>query len=70
MNPLDDYPAIRKRVYQVFWGLALILGCLNVGYLAVDHDYPTWLIITNAVFPFASTYIGYTAVRNTPKGDG
>lgn len=68
MNPLDDYPNIRKWIYTAFWVLALVQGGCNVAFLAVG-ELPVWLVVINVVVPFVGGYIGYTAKRNVNTVD-
>lgn len=66
MNPLESNPTARRRTYQVFWIVSLILGATQVGYAAADAGQPVWLTVALAVFAFLGVGIGYTAARNTP----
>lgn len=69
MNPLESNPTARRRTYQVFWIVGLILGATQVGYAAADAGQPTWLTVTLAVFAFLGAGVGYTAARNVPAAD-
>ena len=64
MNPLESNPAARRRTYQAFWIVGLLLGATQVGYAAADAGQPTWLTVALAVFAFLGVGIGYTAARN------
>jgi len=70
VNPLNDYPDVRRWVYLVFWVAALAVGALNVGFLAAGgpDSLPVWLVVVNAVMPFVGGYIGYTARANVQTG--
>lgn len=67
MNPLEQYPEVRRWTYTVFWLVALAQGALNVAFLA-NSGVPQWLTVTNAVVPFVGGYIGYQARANTGGG--
>lgn len=64
MNPLDQYPAIRQKLYLVQWLVNLVLGALGVVLVALSES-PVWFVITSAVFNFVWTYTGLTAQKNT-----
>jgi hypothetical protein len=68
MNPLNDYPKIRKALYKVQWllaGVTLVLGAYFVlaGY-AVE-DLPRWYVIGNGLLPVIWGYLGVQADTNT-----
>jgi hypothetical protein len=64
MNPLEESPVARKRAYQVFWVVSLLVGAAQVGFAAADATTPTWLKVTLSVLPFVGAAIGYTAQAN------
>jgi hypothetical protein len=70
MNPLNDRPDLRKKVYSVFWLVGLALGALAAGYGASDNDAPEWLNPATAAYAFLGAGVGYTASQNTPKDEG
>lgn len=67
MNPLSDYPTVRRWLYLVSFLLGLGLGGAQVGYAAANVDQPTWLLVSLAVYAFVAAGTGLTAVQNTPK---
>lgn len=70
MNPLNEYPQIRKALYLVQWvvnGVLTIAGVVFVT-MGTDLDHlPTWYVLTLAVAPALWTYLGLTAQSNTPQ---
>jgi hypothetical protein len=60
VNPLATRPALRRKVYGLFWAVGLGLGSAQV---AVDGS-PDWLTKALAVYAFLGTAVGYTAQRN------
>lgn len=66
MNPLQQNPRLRARVYNAFWLLGLALGGTQVGFASADAGQPTWLTVALAVYAFLGTGVGYTAAQNTP----
>lgn len=67
MNPLEDRPDVRAKVYTGFWVTGLALGATQVGFASADAGQPTWLTVALAVYAFLGTGVGYTASRNTPS---
>lgn len=72
MNPLDDYPQIRKLLYRIQWavnGIMLLAG----GYFAAADtaldDLPKWYVLALALLPIAWTYFGLTASANVPDSE-
>lgn len=67
MNPLDEYPAVRKALYKIQWtlnGIATVLGAYFVAAQIAPEDLPRWYVIGLAVLPVLWTYLGVTADRN------
>lgn len=70
MNPLNEYPRIRKAVYAVQWVVSGVLGATGVALLAIDpHNIPLWYTIATGVVAFATVYTGVTANRNVTGND-
>lgn len=67
MNPLADNPTLRKKVYNIFWLIGLVLGALQVGYGTADGADPSWLLPALAVYAFLGTGVGYTASQNVKE---
>lgn len=60
-------PAIvRGPIYAVYAVLGVIVGAVQVAYLAIPGDDPLWLTVTGAVYLFLGGAIGYAAATNTP----
>lgn len=68
-NPLYDLvPANqRRRVYAIFALLGLIAGAVQIAFLAIDPDLPTWLNVSIVVYNFLSVPFGALAASNTPS---
>lgn len=68
MNPLNEYPRIRKALYTAFWILGGVLAVWQVIVAAMDGwTNPPVLVALLAAFPVAGVYIGYQAAQNTPE---
>lgn len=64
----------RKRVYALFGLVGFILGCIFVGFLAAVRgnieDIPSWIIVANAVYLFATPFFSKLARDNAvPVGE-
>ena len=71
MNPLSDYPKLRKALYTAFWVLGGILVVWQVVVGAVEGmTQPAVLTALLAAYPAAGAYIGYQAQQNTPTKAG
>jgi hypothetical protein len=66
VNPLEQYPGVRKALYTVQWIVNGVLGILGVVYTA-RGDSPAWLVLVAAVFNFVWAYTGLTASANVPE---
>lgn len=64
MNPLAEFPAVRKALYAALWVFGLILTAWQGWVAAVDAAQPVILTGCLAVFPAVASYVGYTAQRN------
>lgn len=67
MNPLDQYPQIRKALYLVQWlvnGVLTIAGVVFLTQGTTPEDLPQWYILTLAIAPVLWTYLGITAQAN------
>ena len=66
MNPLATIPArYRATVYGLYALAGLVLGGIQVGYLATPGGQPSWLTIAFAVYGFIGTATGATALTHT-----
>ena len=63
MNPLDEYPQIRKALYIAQWTVNLVLGAVAVVLTSLGES-PAWFIIASGVFNFIWSYAGLTAQNN------
>ena len=66
MNPLDQYPVIRRYLYLVQWVANLVMGVIAV-VLVTKGLNPEWFIILTAAFNFIWTYTGLTAQGNVTE---
>lgn len=67
MNPLNDYPAIRKTLYKVQWILAGVSTLLGAYFTLSGYDVadlPSWYVIGIGLLPVLWTYLGITADKN------
>lgn len=68
MNPLNEYPALRKIAYIFQWVVNLALGILAIVFLNDSTPgVPQWFVITGLVFNFIWSYTGLTAQQNVPS---
>ena len=58
-------PRVRAVVYYVYGTAGVVLGAVQVGFLAAAAGQPVWLTVALAVFPFLGTGFGLTAATNT-----
>jgi hypothetical protein len=69
MNPLDQYPGVRKALYLVQWITSGVMGVLGI-VLAANNggvdNLPGWYSTAGLVLAFVWTYTGITAQTNTP----
>lgn len=66
MNPLEQYPSVRRLLYTLQWITSGATGILGVIFVA-EGDVPDWYTTTVAVLAFVWSYTGLTAQSNTPK---
>lgn len=64
MNPLNDYPEVRRYLYLLQWIVNLVMGATAVVLVALGQN-PLWYVITTGVLNFVWTYTGLTAETNT-----
>lgn len=73
MNPLDQYPQVRRYLYMLQWvanGVLAVAGAYFAASSAGVDDLPHWYVLTLAVAPVLWTYLGVTAQSNvTTDGD-
>jgi hypothetical protein len=67
VNPLSEYPQVRKAAYIFQWAVNLILGILGIVFLNTYDEMPEWFIIAGLVFNFIWSYTGLTAQQNMPS---
>lgn len=70
MNPLDQYPSVRRFLYFVQWAANLATGIAGIVFLNDNAPgVPKWFTVTGLVLAFVWTYTGLTAQTNTPSAD-
>lgn len=60
---------VRKRIYQGFAALGILIGGTQVGFAAASAGQPVWLTVALAVYAFLGTAGFAVAQANTPTGD-
>jgi hypothetical protein len=69
VNPLDQYPELRKYLYMLQWivnGVVTIAGAYFLLAGTAMEDLPTWYVLTVGIAPVLWTYLGITAQTNVP----
>ena len=73
MNPLDQYPQVRRYLYLLQWvanGFLAVAGAYFVAAGVGVDDLPSWYVITLACAPVLWTYFGITAQANVDSKEG
>lgn len=65
MNPLANYPEVRKYLYLAQFIIAGVILLIGVGFAAASMDFPTWYVVTSAVASALWSYLGLQAAANT-----
>lgn len=69
LNEVIPNPNARKRVYQGFAAVGLVIGSTQVALAAVNAGQPPWLTATLAVYAFLGG-VGFTVAQsNTSTAD-
>jgi hypothetical protein len=72
MNPLNEYPKVRKALYVVQWIISLVMGALGIVLAAQNggpENLPGWYNTATLVLAFVWTYTGITAQGNVETVD-
>lgn len=67
VNPVDEYPVVRKALYLVQWlanGVLVVAGAVFVVLGTSTDDLPRWYVLALAVGPVLWAYLGLTAQTN------
>jgi hypothetical protein len=65
MNPLTLIPdAVRKGIYVAYASLGVLIGAVQVGYVAINAAQPDALTIALAVYAYVGVALGLTAASN------
>ena len=67
MNPLEQYPGVRKALYTLQWIANGVLSIAGVVFTAQGTNLdalPKWYILALAIAPVLWTYLGLTASAN------
>jgi hypothetical protein len=67
VNPLEEFPNIRKWVYRVYWIVGVIVTAIQIGFVAATGSSPLWAGVTIAVLAYIGFALGFQADVNTPK---
>jgi uncharacterized membrane protein YhdT len=72
MNPLDQYPEMRKYLYMFQWIVNAVVTIAGA-YFLIDgtpmDDLPQWYVLTVGIAPVLWTVLGITAQTNvSPPG--
>lgn len=67
MNPLEQYPGVRKALYTLQWIANGVMGVLGIVFLNDDKDgVPQLFTLAGLILAFVWTYAGLTASANVP----
>lgn len=70
MNPLDQYPGVRKALYLIQWITSGIMGVLGIVFLNdSEPGVPSQYTLAGLILAFVWTYTGITAQTNTPPAE-
>jgi hypothetical protein len=70
MNPLEQYPSVRKALYTLQWLTNGAMGVLGIVFLNDDSaGVPKLYTLAGLILAFIWTYTGLTASANTPAPD-
>lgn len=66
MNPLDQYPGVRKALYLIQWIANGIMGVLGIVFLNdSEPGVPSQFTLAGLILAFVWTFTGITAQTNT-----
>lgn len=66
MNPLNDFPTVRRFFYYTQFVVAGLVLLVGIGYGAAEVALPVWYVVVGAVTQGLWSYLGLTAAQNTP----
>lgn len=70
MNPLTLIPDhVRQIIYVAYSTVGVLIGAVQVGYVAVNAAQPAALTIALAVYAYVGIALGLTAASNVQRGD-
>lgn len=64
MNPLANYPGVRKALYIVQWSTSGLMLLIGVAFGTSQTALPAWYAVVSAVLSALWTYTGITASSN------
>lgn len=67
MNPLNDFPSIRRVAYYVQFAVAGLILLTGIGFAAAGASLPVWYVVTAAVTQGLWSYLGLTAGQNVTE---
>lgn len=72
MNPLEEFPEVRKWVYRVYWLTIVIVGACQIGWVTATGETPVWILVALAILAYIGGITNFQADRNTstsPPGE-
>lgn len=70
MNPLEQYPGVRKALYTLQWianGVLTIAGIVFAANGTAIDSLPKWYVLALAIAPALWAYLGLTASANVAE---
>lgn len=64
MNPLANYPKIRKALYNIQWVSSGLMLLIAAAFAASQTALPAWYAVVSAVLSALWAYTGITASSN------
>ena len=58
-------PSLRRPIYAAYALIGFIIGTIQVAFSAAEISQPVWMVVVWAVYGYAGTAIGATALGNT-----
>lgn len=65
--PFEDYPQVRRWMYNTYIAIGLGLGSFQAWFMATGTSFPTYFVGALSVYSFLGLALGFVAQANTPK---